>query len=147
MDQQLDPNDALAIARDARHRLAARATTPWWYPPLYGLGCGAIVASYALPVPLIAVGVLASLALLLATYVTWQRRSGLSVNGYRRGRTWITIPLVIVFIAVALLATWLRFEQRIVWAPIVLGGLLAVIAGGASAAWDKAWRADILSGA
>jgi hypothetical protein len=131
-----------------RQRIAARATTPWWYPPLYGLGCGGMVASISLPLPLIAPGVVACSLVIVAGYVVWSRSSGLSVNGYRRGRTLpITIAVVAAFVLLGLAAMLLRFQAGIGWAPLACGAVLAVVAGLGSAAWDRAWRADILSAA
>ena len=148
MADPFDTTDALAMREAMRRRMAARAATPWWYPPLYGLGCGGMVASIALPTPLIAPGAVACALLLAAGYVVWSRTSGLSVSGYRRGRTLpVTIAVVAAFMLLALAAMLLRFEAGIGWAPLACGAVLAVVAGIGSAAWDRAWRADILGAA
>ena len=148
MQKSFDPADALAIAQSARRSMAARAATPWWYPPAYGLGCGAIVASLALPPMLSVIACCLSVAFLAGIYTYWTRTSGLSVNGYRRGSTLpITLTLVVGFALLGGGAAVMRFDHGIVWAPLACGAVLAVIAGVASAAWDRAWRADILAGA
>ena len=40
----------------------------------------------------------------------------------------------------------LRTELGLAWAPVVCGIVGAVVAGVASAAWDKAWQAQIRRG-
>ena len=87
MTEELDPRDALALAERTRDRMLERAATPPWYAPLYGLGCGLIVAGGGLPQPwglsLVTFGIL----FVSLLYWRWTQSSGLSVNGYRAGTT------------------------------------------------------------
>lgn len=146
MKDQLDPADAIAIREAARRNMVSRAKTPWWYAPLYGLGCGGMIASIALPLAFIPLGVVACSMLILSGYMAWSHASGLSVNGYRRGRTLpVTIMLIIAFVLFGGAAAALRFAAGLGWAPLACGIAFAPVAGLASAAWDRAWRADILS--
>ena len=147
MTEELDPRAALALAERTRERLAARAATPFWYPPLYGLGCGLLVAGGGLPQPwgimLVALGII-SVALL---YARWTQSSGLSVNGYRAGATRvIAVGLVVALLALLLAGLALREAMGLVWAPIVCGVVGALVAAFASAAWDKAWQEQIRRG-
>lgn len=147
MDQDLSPDDALALTRTTRARLVARAATPIWYPPGYGLGCGGIIASLALRSWQGVLATAASLLWLLALYAIWRSRSGLGVSGYRRGRT---LPVTIAFLAAYLIAVFValgwRDEPGYAWMPLAAGAVLAVVAAFASVAWDRAWRADIAAG-
>lgn len=147
MEQDLDPADALELARRSRERLAARAASPWWYAPGYGLGCGGLVASLALPGwwgPLTALGCLLFVGTL---YAAWRAKSGLSVNGYRRGSTRpVTFALLAAFALAYAVALLLRDEPGYRWVPLACGVVLAIVAGLASAAWDRAWRADMAKG-
>ena len=68
---QIDPAEALAMARQARTRIVAHAYIPGWYAPLYGLLCGGIVAGGGLGQPLGIVMVGVCVALLGALYRTW----------------------------------------------------------------------------
>ena len=147
MTEDLDPRAALALAERTRERLAARAATPAWYAPLYGLGCGLIVAGAGLPQPwgmlLVTLGVL-SVSLL---YMRWTQSSGLSVNGYRAGATRvIAVGLAIAMAALMLAGLALRTQLGSIWAPVLCGVLGAFVAAFASAAWDKAWQAQIRRG-
>jgi hypothetical protein len=144
MEQEFDPRDALAAASGARQRLAARAVSPWWYAPLYGLGVGGMVASFALPGPLAIIGIVASTALVVTIYTVWKAKTGLGVSGYRRGRT---LPLTLLFVAVllVLMIVAVRFGQERGEPEVALacGAIAGVIAALASHAWDRIWRAEM----
>ena len=147
MTEELDPREALALAERTRDRMLERAATPPWYAPLYGLGCGLIVAGGGSPQPwgllLVTVGIL-SVALL---YWRWTQSSGLSVNGYRAGTTrMIAVGLATALAGLLLAGLVLREMIGLVWAPFLCGAAAALIAAVASAAWDRAWRAQIRRG-
>jgi len=144
-EQQLDPGEALALARAARARLAGRDLSPWWYAPLYGLAVGGMVASAAGP-SRYAAGVVVFLMAAVVLYKVWARRTGVSVYGYRKGQT-RTIALVMV--AAVLVTGWASILLRLqgyAWAPLAGGAGAAMIAGVGSRLWDRAWRADIERG-
>lgn len=147
MTEELDPREALALAERTRERMAARATTPAWYAPLYGLGCGLFVTGGGLPQPL-GMGLVAAGGLLVALlYMRWTQSSGLSVNGYRAGATrLIAIALVVALVALLLAGLALREELGLLWAPVACGLAGGLLAAFASAAWDRAWRAQIRRG-
>lgn len=148
MEEQLNPAEAVALARGARERVAARAAaSPGWYAPIYGLCCGAIVAGGGMKQPLgialIAVGTV-SVCLL---YRHWQDKTGLSVNGYRKGWTRvIALALVVMMIGLMLAGLALRTELGLAWAPFACGGVAAILAAWGSKLWDRAWRAQITDG-
>ena len=147
MTEELDPRAALALAERTRERMAGRAATPAWYAPLYGIGCGLIVAGGGLPQPwgllLVTLGIV-SVTLL---YLRWTQSSGLSVNGYRAGVTRvIAVALAFALVALLLAGLVLREKMGMVWAPVFCGLLGAFVAAFASAAWDKAWQAQIRRG-
>ena len=147
MTEGLDPRAALALAEHTRERMARRAATPGWYAPLYGLGCGLIVTGGGLPQPwgmlLVTLGIV-SVSLL---YLRWTQSSGLSVNGYRAGATrTIAVGLAVAMVALMFAGLVLRAQMGLIWAPFVCGILGALVAAFASAAWDKAWQAQIRRG-
>lgn len=145
MDNEFDATEALAMAARTRAGLAARAGTPAWYAPGYGLGCGAMVASLALPGWWAAAGILAAVLWVLALYAIWQRQSGLSVSGYRNGSTRkITGALALGYGVAFGVATSFRGGDAPVLGPILCGVVLALFATWASAAWDRAWRRDMV---
>ena len=147
MTEELDPGAALALAERTRERMAARATTPAWYAPLYGLFSGLFVAGVGLPQPFgIALVVAAMLAIALL-YLRWTRLSGLIVMGYRAGATRvIAIALTFALIGLALAGLALREKMGLVWGPIACGVAGGLFAAFASAAWDRAWRDEIRRG-
>lgn len=147
MTNDLDPRDALALARNARERVAERAVTPAWYALLYGLFCGISVAGFGARQP--GGFIVAGLALVAGglLYRRWTQLSGLIVSGFRGGATRvIAIALTFTLVALALAGLALRERAGIIWAPIACGALGAVIAAFASARWDRAWREEIRGG-
>lgn len=145
MTDELDPRDALAIARNARERVAVRAAaSPGWYGPVYGLLCGVLVAGGGLPQPWGGMLVAMSLLGITLLYLRWQQATGLSVNGYRAGATrMIAIGLAIAFVSLMLAGLALRAKLGFIWAPIVCGAAAALIATFASAAWERAWQREL----
>ena len=145
--EDLDPRAALALAERTRERMAQRAATPAWYAPIYGLGCGMLVAGGGLPQPWGMLLVVAGLLLVTLLYMRWTQSSGLVVNGYRAGATRvIAVSLAVTIAALLLAGLALREKMGLVWAPVVCGVLGALVAAFASAAWDKAWQAQIRRG-
>ncbi|TFI57232.1 hypothetical protein E2493_16135 [Sphingomonas parva] len=144
MTDDFEPRQALATATAARQRLAARAASPRWYAPLYGLGTGGIVASVGLPGPWPVAGSVVCLLFVAALYSVWKAKTGLSVNGYRRGRT---LPLTLGFLAVilglAFVAVHFGRDEGKAWVPLACGAVAAIVAAFASAAWDRLWRAEM----
>ena len=137
-------HDASTIVREARLRMVARARTPWWYPPAYGLSVGGMVASLALPPRRGLVVLVGCLACLLGVYALWQRTSGLRVHGLRAGRTRRIALGVGSAIALALVvALSLRDRFPNGEAALGAGAVLAVVAAIGSGAWDRAWRAEL----
>jgi hypothetical protein len=127
--------------------MPARAGTPVWYAPLYGLMCGLLVMGAGLPPPAgIAMVALAIVSLGLL-YQRWTQLSGLSVNGYRPGATrTIAVGLTVALLALTLAGLAFRREMGVAWAPVFCGIAAAFIAAFASAAWDRAWRDEIRRG-
>jgi ascorbate-specific PTS system EIIC-type component UlaA len=147
MTEELDPRAALALAEGIRERMAARATTPAWYAPLYGLFSGLFVAGVGLPQPLGIVIIAFALVALGLLYYRWTQLSGLIVTGYRAGATRaIAAALTFALVGLALASLALRVRLGLVWGPLVCGLVAGLIAAFASAAWDRAWRADIRRG-
>ena len=141
------PTDAHALIARTRARMVARAATPWWYPITYGAGVGGLAASLALPVHLAPLGLAVCLSVLLAGYAAWQAHTGLRVSGWRAGATRrIARRMGLIMLGVIALAGLSRARGGSPLIPVALGVLLGVIAAQTSKAWDRAWRADMLSG-
>ncbi|HVQ10122.1 MAG TPA: hypothetical protein VMS43_16985 [Allosphingosinicella sp.] len=149
MTSELDPAEALALARGARERVAARAgASPGWYAPLYGLCCGGIVAGGGLKPPLGILLVGGSLLAVALLYRRWQHLTGLSVYGYRKGRTrTIAVALVVVLTGLMVAGLVLRERFALGWAPLATGAVAAILAAWGSHSWDRAWRAQMTDAA
>lgn len=144
MDREMRPEEALASARAMRRRVAERAATPAYYGPLYGLGCAGLVAGAALPQPLGIIVVAISLLGVTALYRFWQDRTGLSVNGYRQGRTrTIALALAAALVSLIALGLVLRTAYGLAWAPFACGAIAFAVAWAGNQAWDRAWRAQM----
>jgi hypothetical protein len=144
MTNELDPREALALAERTRERMAARAATPSWYAPLYGLFCGMLVMGATLPQPAGISIVALAIVMLGLLYQRWTQISGLSVSGYRAGATRvIAIGLGIAMVGLIFAGLALRETMGLEWAPVACGAVGALIAAFASAAWDRAWRDGI----
>lgn len=144
MEQEFKPEDALSSAQAMRERVASRATYAPWYAPLYGLACGGLVTSAGLPQPWMALGTTVCLVGVIWLYRYWQDSTGLSVNGYRKGRTrTIAMALAAALMLLMLVGLFLRTRFGIAWAPFACGAVAAVVAGVLSSAWDRAWRAQM----
>lgn len=144
---QIDPAEALALAKGTRERMAARAYIPAWCAPIYGLLCGILVAGGGTVQPFGILMVAMSILGLGFLYRSWSDRAGLSVNGYRAGRTrLIAIGLAICLCVLMLAGLALNRLSGLVWAPFACGAVAAVVSYVASAAWDRAWKAQLEQG-
>jgi hypothetical protein len=144
MEENLDPADALALVADAGERMAARNPTPRWYAPLYGLFTGGVVAGAGLDQPLGILVLAISVGCIAILYRTWSDAAGITLNGYRPGRTrWIAIGLAAVLVLLMLAGLALRISLGLGWAPLACGAIGAVAAALASVSWDRAWRAEL----
>ena len=147
-DQQVDPAEALALARNARSNLAELPLCPKWYAPVFGAGTGGVIASLALEQPWSFVAMGACFVGIAAAYQLWSRRTGLRVHGYRRGRTrTVAVGLVLTLWALIALTLWMKLELDLAWAPLAGGLLAAAVAAAGSRMWDAAWRAQLTNGA
>lgn len=148
MTSELEPAEALALARGARERVAARAAaSPGWYAPIYGLCCGGIVAGGGMKQPLGIALIAVSTVLVCLLYRHWQNKSGLSVSGYRKGWTRvIALALVVMMVGLMLAGLGLRTQFGLAWAPLACGAVAAIFAAWGSILWDYAWRAQMADG-
>ena len=106
-----------------------------------------MVASLALRGPAQVAVMLLGLMGVVTLYSVWTRRSGLSVSGYRRGRT---LPITLGLLMAAAIAVGTAVSTRDIpgygWTPLACGGVFGLISAMASAAWDRRWVADMEEG-
>jgi hypothetical protein len=144
-DQQLDPQEALALTSGARTRLAARNLVPRWYSPLGAVCIGAALASMMFPQPMymVTLGLLAAGA---AVHWYWTVKAGVTVNGLGRGRTaWVTLGMAVALIALSLIGFALR-DAGFAWTPLVIGVITAVVMAALGRFWERVWIAELRAG-
>jgi hypothetical protein len=75
----------------------------------------------------------------------WDRkRTGMFINGYREGRTRpLTFGLLAITLSIMGVCIWLKDGMGIVWAPLVGGLVVAVVAYAASTIWQGIYRREL----
>ena len=144
-EQQLDPQEALALTSGARTRLAARNLVPRWYSPLGAVCIGAALASMMFPQPMymVTLGILAAGA---AVHWYWTVKAGVTVNGFGRGRTaWVSLAIAVFLIAISLAGFRMR-DSGFVWTPLVVGVVATVGAAALGRLWERVWVAEMRAG-
>ena len=139
-----DAQASLAAMAQARGRLARAAQVPLWRHLLFAGVMGGLVMVYALPVPFQA----AAVAFLIASTAIMIRRDrermGITLNGYRRGRTapiaFGLLGLVLLALAAAVVA---RTLYGIEWAPVAIGAVVFAISFAASLRWERVYLAEM----
>ena len=145
-DVRNDPAEALAAVRLGREQVLAACACPPSRHAAFAAVMGGYVASPALPV----VFRMATLALLLcsiAIIVRWdRRRTGMFVNGYRRGRTRkVTFAMLGVILPLYLLGSWLSDMRGLAWPSLVMGVVAAGLAYAGSLWWMRVFRREMLA--
>ena len=135
---------ALDDARAMQAGLADRVNCPPHMRLAFGLVLGGMIAGQAGSPPL-AMGVTAlCLCAVVLMIRAIRRRTGVFVNGYRRGRTrWVALGLLAIAESALVLSLWLKLAQHVAWAPLAAGALVAVVAVAGSYLWQAAYRADL----
>lgn len=124
MDDPEAAKQALAAMRGSRMQLA-ETTTPASRHLAFAAMMGSIVLTPALPLPLriaVALGVVPA----IVAVKRWdERRTGMFINGYRRGRTrWVVATILLVWLAFYAAASWFGYVQGVLW-PVPLLALAA----------------------
>ncbi len=148
---QPSPADAarmLAEVNAARTEMARRAVAPVWYHPALGLLVGGLVAVQGQPLWILGL-FYAVFGLGLAGLVrAYRARTGLWVNGYRKGRTMIvSLGMAALVVAIMLGSTWLIRSHGLTMAPFVAGVLAAIVMTAGGFLWEVAYRRDLQDGA
>jgi hypothetical protein len=135
---------ALAAMQDSRDRLAKAADCPPERHLVFALLLGGVVAAQAAP-PMGTMLIEGLLGLAVFLVIAWDRkRTGMFINGYRAGRTRpLTFALLAVTLAIGGVGVWLKVSLGLVWAPVVCGGVVAVVAFLMSAAWQRIYRREL----
>ena len=129
---------ALDAKRDAERSLAAAAHCPPWRHAVFGAIMGTLVASPAVALPY-RFGVLAVVLALIPLIVRSDRkRTGMFINGYRRGKTrWVTFAMLAAVLGLYAFSVHAALENGDRLTSVLLGLLAAVGASLGSVLWQR----------
>lgn len=135
---------ALEAMRESRARLAAAANCPPERHLAFAGLLGALVASQAAS-PFFTLGIEGLVFIGIALVVLWdRRRTGMFINGYRAGRTQRVTFSLLAFALICLgLGIWLKLAYGLVWAPVALGVVVAIVAYVGSSVWQRIYLREL----
>ncbi len=143
----IDPPEAQAALADlsaSRSRLAAGyGRWPWSRHAAFAGLLSVLTAVQGLPLPFNVIGD-AFVALGAAAVVAQDRRRGVFVNGWRKGRTqWIAFTCALLATAAGLFGLWLSRDRGLTFAPVVMGVALFPVGLIASKLWEHIYRREM----
>lgn len=150
--ENYDPVTALSDVDAARHSVADRLITPWWYHPALGAIIAAIVLVGALDLPNL---VRLPVALLGAVGIgvlvgAYQRLTGLWVDlrnlGSTSRRWWVAYAVIVVVVTGASLVPTVANQALPTWLAILLAVMALVATIVLGRRMDSALREEIRSG-
>ena len=135
---------ALEAKREAERSLAAAAQCPPWRHGLFGALMGVLVASPAVALPY-RFGVLAVVLAVIPLIVRSDRkRTGMFINGYRRGKTrLVTFAMLAAIIGLYALSAHAAISNGDRVTPAILGVVTAIIATLGSVQWQRVFLREL----
>ena len=134
---------ALAAKGHAEQQLARAAACPPWRHAIVGVVMGALVASPVLPLPL-RFGVLVLVLLGIAAIVASdRRRTGMFINGYRRGKTLIVSAVLLVVLTGLYMASARAGLAGDDQTSLLLAAVACVAAITGSVIWQRVFIAEL----
>lgn len=139
-----EAHTALAGVDAARARLARASDCPPWRHAVFGGIMAMFVGGVTLPAPWpMAATVLGLVAVAIVAYDD-RRRTGMFVNGYRRGATLgVTAVLLAALFALVAIAVRLRLGDGGMLAKVALAAATFAIATGASIMWQRVYVREL----
>ena len=136
---------SLSSLQSTRADIADRIVTPWWYHPALGLLIGGVMASMSTHSTW--VGLVALVVFFAGIYAlkkSYERLTGLWVNGLRPGRTRSAIHVwFVVYYVVFALSLWLEYGRDVRGAMAVGGLVIGVAMVFIGRWWDRLLRAEL----
>lgn len=144
MTDSTEAAEALAAMRDSKARLARTASCPPERHMAFAAMMGVYVAAPAAPswaMLTMEAGVLVAAAFV----IRWdRRRTGLFINGYRRGRTRPVIAVLLAaMLSLYMTGYWLAKARGVVWAPLALAPLGVLLGYFGSAWWQRVYAREL----
>ncbi len=143
-DYEADARAALAAKDDTQRQLAAASQCPPSRHALFGLLMGTMIAAQAFAQP-VKVALLVAMFLAMFLIVRWdRRRTGMFINGYRRGKT-RTVAFAILAVELGLLAiaTYRVIQYGDRTAPLLLGLIGTALGWIGSIMWQRVFVSEL----
>ncbi|CAN5208111.1 hypothetical protein BH09PSE2_BH09PSE2_17040 [soil metagenome] len=139
-----EAQDALAELQASRRRLSAGyAHWSWGRHAAFAALLAALAAVQGLPLPFNVVGDVA-VGLGALGVANSDRRRGMFVNGWRKGRTrWIAFVCLFVTTALGLFGLWLSRDRGLTYAPLAIGVVIFPMGLAASKLWEGVYRREM----
>lgn len=129
---------ALAAKRDAEAQMARAAKCPPWRHAIFGLMMGGLIASFAFEFAVRTAILVIVLACIPIIVQSDRKRTGMFINGYRRGKTrLVAFGMLILWLPLYGLSVYYGLELHDHVMPLVLGlaGFVMAVAG--SIIWQR----------
>jgi hypothetical protein len=136
--ENFEAASALDAKRHAEMQMAKAATCPPWRHAVFGLLMGALVASPAfdtVPRFAILIAILACIPLIIHSD---RKRTGMFINGYRRGKTRLVVAgILIVELGLYFVSLTRGLDHQDHLTPLLLGVVAVLIGIAGSLLWQR----------
>ena len=134
----LEARPALAAKRQAEAQMARAAQCPPWRHALFGLLMGGIIASFAFDFVIRTAILVVILACLPVIIHSDRKRTGMFINGYRRGKTRLVIAgILLVWLPLYALSVYYALDLHNHVVPLLLGAVGFVVTAIGSVIWQR----------
>jgi hypothetical protein len=134
----LEAQSALEAKRQAEAQMARAAQCPPWRHAVFGLLMGGLIASFAFEFVIrtaILVVVLACIPIIMHSD---RKRTGMFINGYRRGKTRLVIAgILLVWLPLYALSVYYALDLHNHVVPLLLGAVGFVVTAIGSVIWQR----------
>jgi hypothetical protein len=134
----LEARTALEAKRQAEAQMARAAQCPPWRHALFGLLMGGIIASFAFDFVIRTAILVVILACLPVIIHSDRKRTGMFINGYRRGKTRLVIAgILLVWLPLYALSVYYALDLHNHVVPLLLGAVGFVVTAIGSVIWQR----------
>ena len=136
--ESLEARSALEAKRHAEAQIARAAQCPPWRHALFGMLMGGIIASFAFDFVIRTAILVVILACLPIIIHSDRKRTGMFINGYRRGKTRLVIAgILLVWLPLYALSVYYALDLHNHVMPLLLGLVGFVVAAIGSVIWQR----------
>jgi len=136
--ETIDARSALDAKQFAEAQIAKAANCPPWRHAVFGLMMGGLVASFSFEFVIrtaILVIILAAIPIIIQSD---RKRMGMSINGYRRGKTrYVIAGFMLLWLPLYGFSVYYGLDQHNHVVPVLLGIVAGVLGIFASIIWQR----------